>query len=121
MTHWLRVLNQSRSGAQVVRARWCNTFACRLRGLTFRRTLPPGEGLLLVESRESRAGTAIHMWAVFMSLGVAWLASDGRVVDTRLALPWRLYAPSAHAKYILEGPPSMLESVAVNDRLELVD
>lgn len=61
------------------------------------------------------------MWFVFMPLGVAWLAADGQVVDTRLALPWRMYVPKAAAKYILEGPPGMLESVAINDRLEFAD
>ncbi len=75
----------------------------------------------MVESRQSRSATAIHMWFVFMPLGVAWLAADGRVVDTRLALPWRLYAPKVAAKFTLEGPPGMLESVAINDRLEFVD
>ncbi|MGA9191642.1 MAG: DUF192 domain-containing protein [Anaerolineales bacterium] len=121
MTHWIEVHNASQADLQVIRARWCDTFACRLRGLTFRRSLGPGEGLLLVEGRESRSGTAIHMWFVFMPLGVAWVAADGRVVDTRLALPWRLYAPKVAAKFILEGPPGMLESVAINDCLEFVN
>ncbi len=121
MTRWVNVLNTNQAGAPVARARWCDTFACRLRGLTFRRSLEPGEGLLLVEGRETRSGTAIHMWFVFMPLGVAWVAADGRVVDKRLALPWRLYAPKEPAKFILEGPPVMLESVAINDYLEFVD
>jgi uncharacterized membrane protein (UPF0127 family) len=89
--------------------------------LTFRRHLEPGKVLLLVEDGASRSATAIHMWFVFMPLGVAWLAPDGRVVDTRLALPWRLYVPRHAAKFVLEGPPAMLESVAIGDRLELVD
>jgi uncharacterized membrane protein (UPF0127 family) len=121
MTRWVDVRNRSQSGTELVRARWCDTFACRLRGLTFRRQLERGEGLLLVEGRESRAGTAIHMLAVFMPLGVAWLAADGRVVDTRLALPWRFYTPRAPAMFILEAQPAMLESVAIGDHLEFVD
>jgi uncharacterized membrane protein (UPF0127 family) len=121
MTHWVKVINRSRSDRVVLRARWCATFACRLRGLTFRRSLAADEGLLLVEGRETRSGAAIHMLGMFMPLGVAWVATDGRVVDVRLAVPWRLYAPAASAKYTLEGPPSMLESVAIGDRLEFVD
>lgn len=121
MSQWVDVLNSSQASTQVIRARQCDTFLCRLRGLTFRRSLDPGEGLLLMEGRESRSGTAIHMWFVFMPLGVVWLAADGRVVDAKLALPWRMYVPKASAKFILEGPPGMLESVAINDRLEFVD
>lgn len=117
----LAVRNQSRGGAPVVHARACETFLCRLRGLTFRRQLPSGEGLLLVERDESRLSTAIHMWGVFMSLGVAWLDSNGVVVDMRVARPWRLYWPTQPAKYVLEGPPSMLESLAVGEQLAFDD
>ncbi len=60
------------------------------------------------------------MFAVFTELGVAWLDQSRRVVDVRIAKPWRLYAPSAPAKYTLEGPPSMLESLAVGDQLEFI-
>lgn len=61
------------------------------------------------------------MWAVWMELGVAWLDHRFRVVDTCLAKPWRLYFPKAPAMYILEGPSSMLQSVAVGDELEISD
>jgi len=77
--------------------------------------------LLLVESRLSRSSAAIHMAFVFFPLGVAWIDAAGCAVDCRLALPWRLYVPSAPAQYTLEGRPSMLEAVAVGDRLEFVD
>lgn len=119
MARWVEVRNRSRHGDLVLRARWCESFWCRLRGLTFRRELPPGEGLLLVEGRQSRAQTAIHMWMVGFPIGVAWLDNELRVVDTRLALPWRIYVPSQAARYTLEGAPSMLQSVAVGEVLEL--
>ncbi len=74
-----------------------------------------------MEAQPSRASTAIHMWGVFISLGVVWVSPEGVVVDTRLARPWRAYVPRAAAQYVLEGRPSMLESVAVGDQLEFVD
>jgi len=120
MARWVEVLNASRGGEPVVRARWCASFRCRLRGLTFRRALSANEGLLLVESRESVASAAIHMLAVFMQLGVVWLDANGLVVDAIVAKPWRMYAPAAPAKYILEGHPALLERVSVGDRLEFV-
>jgi uncharacterized membrane protein (UPF0127 family) len=87
----------------------------------FRRRLAPDEGLLLVERSAGRTQTAIHMAMVFFPLGVVWLDNDRRVVDKRLALPWRAYAPSAPARYVLEGEPGVLECVADGDVLEFSD
>ena len=121
MIRWVQVRNRSKGGSPVIRARWCESFACKLRGLTFRRHLPESEGLLLVEAGESRVGTSIHMWAVFFPIGVAWLDSEARVIDRRLARPWRAYVPCGAARYVLEGPASMLGRLTVGDLLEWVD
>ncbi|MFP3853864.1 MAG: DUF192 domain-containing protein [Anaerolineales bacterium] len=121
MNRIIEVRNADRGQRVVQRVRWCSSFLCRLRGLTFRRTLPQGLGLLLVEGAASRLGTAIHMWAVFMPIGVAWLDERQRVVDLKIARPWRVYAPVKPARFILEGDPSMLESLAEGDRLEFSD
>ncbi|MBN2391207.1 MAG: DUF192 domain-containing protein [Anaerolineae bacterium] len=103
-----------------LRARLCDTFLCRLRGLTFRRSWPQDEGLLFVESAESRVATSIHMFFVFFSIGVVWLATDGTVVDAKLAKPFRpYYAPCAPAKYYLEGTPDLLSWVQVGERLTI--
>lgn len=114
----VKVLNRTHDRVPIVEADWCESFSCRLAGLTFRRSLPDGHGLLLVEGRESRINASIHMWFMFMDLGVAWLGSDLRVVDTVRARPWRMYLPARPAKYILEGPPDLLEYLAVGDELE---
>lgn len=121
MSKILDVINLDQGGKWVQQVKQCQTFWCRLRGLTFQSELPAGRGLLLVENATSRVGTAIHMLAVPMALGVAWLDEDYSVVDMRVALPWRLYIPSRPARYILEGDPTMLESLAVGDRLSLVE
>ncbi len=103
-----------------LRVRRCDTFLCRLRGLTFRRFLPADEGLLFVEHGESRVGTAIHMFFVFFDIGVVWLAADGMVIDAVLAKPFRpYYAPRAPAQYYLEGPPALLAWVRVGERLSI--
>lgn len=103
-----------------LRARRCDTFLCRLRGLTFRRALPAGEGLLFVESGESRVATSIHMFFVFFSIGVVWLTADGVVVDAQLAKPFRpYYAPRAPAKYYLEGAPELLTWVQIGERFTI--
>ncbi len=97
---------------------YCVSFLCRLRGLTFRRSLPPDQGLLLVQSRNSRMDSSIHMLAVWMDLGVIWINQAGEVVDTRLARPWRpAYFPRKPARYVLEIHPDRLEDFHIGDRI----
>ena len=115
---WVAVWNETRGERLLGRVRRCGSFLCRLRGLTFRRHLDSGEGLLLMGRRESRADTAIHMLFVFFSIAAVWLDGSGRVVDARLARPFRpLYIPRAPAQDVLEGPPALLERVQVGDQL----
>ena len=97
---------------------WCDTFALRLRGLTFRRSLSEDEGLILVESRASIAATSIHMFFVAFDIAAVWLDDERRVVHTTRARAWRpYYAPPKPARYVLEGPPVLLERIAVGDIL----
>ena len=118
MTTYRRVVHEPGGRVLLERARWCDSFASKLRGLMLRRTLPAGEGLVLVEKKESRVSTAIHMLFVFFPLGVLWVDGSGEVVDKVLARPWRLsYTPQAPARYVVEGEPDLLEWVAVGDRI----
>jgi len=115
---WVVAWNETRDERLLRRVRHCASFLCRLRGLTLRHPLGDDEGLLLVGRRESRTDTAIHMFLVFFPIAVIWLDRNGRVVDTRLARPFRpLYVPCAPARDVLEGPPALLERVRVGDQL----
>lgn len=97
---------------------WCDSFGRKLRGFTFRRTLSQDEGLVLVESQDSRVSTAIHMLFVFFDLGIIWVNDAGEIVDKTVARPWRLaYAPQAPARYVIELHPSLLDQVQVGDHL----
>jgi uncharacterized membrane protein (UPF0127 family) len=112
------VHNKSRPEIHPLMALYCSSFLCQLRGLTFRRAVPPGEGLLLVQRRESRLDTTIHMLFVFTKLAVTWINRDGEVVDTCLALPWRLmYAPKVPARYVLEANELHLLDFQVGDKV----
>jgi len=114
MTVW----NETRGERLLEHVRRCASFLCRLRGLTFRRSLGDEEGLLLVGNRESRADTAIHMFFVFFPIAAIWLDQNGHAVDAKLARPFRpLYVPRVPARDVLEGPPTLLERVRVGDRL----
>lgn len=118
MGNYRRVVHAESGRVLVERARWCDGFASKLRGFLFRRTLDEGEGLVLVEGRDSRVSTAIHMLFVFLDLGVVWVDDGGEVVDTVRARPWRLsYAPQAPARYVIETHPDVLRNVAVGDHV----
>lgn len=115
-----RVIRNQQSGDVVLRrARWCASYWCHLRGLQFVFHLPEDEGLLFVTDSESRAGTAIHMFFMFMQIAVVWLDANGRVVDQKLAKPWRpAYVPQAAAQYYIEAHPSLLKRVNIGDVLD---
>ena len=114
-----RLLRNADTGAVILaRVKWCDTFWTRFRGLMLSAPLPPDEGLLIVYRAESVAGAAIHMFFMRFAIAAVWLDREFHVVDAMLAKPWRpYYAPQAPAQYVLEAMPSLLERVAVGDRM----
>lgn len=114
MSEYRQIILVGNGHVLIPRARWCHSFGSKLRGFTFHRSLPPQDGLVLVEKGESRLNTAIHMLFVPFALGVIWVNGQGKVVDKVLALPWRLsYAPKAPAQYVIEGHPDILAQVEI--------
>jgi uncharacterized membrane protein (UPF0127 family) len=114
----ISVLNQNNPGMQPLLVEYCASFLCRLRGLTFRRQLTLEEGLLLVQSRDSRMDAAIHMFGVWMDLGVVWINADMQVVDVCLARSWRpLYVPKHPARFVLESVPARLNDFRIGDKV----
>jgi uncharacterized membrane protein (UPF0127 family) len=113
------LLNKTKPLPAPLQAIYCDSFICRLRGLMFRSSLAENEGLLLVEARNSRLDTSIHMLFVYMDLAVIWINSEHIVVDTVLARSWRpAYAPRQAARYILEIHPSRLNEFMIGDQVE---
>lgn len=105
----------------IPQAKWCDGFRSKLRGFTFRKTLGEKDGLVLVEKSDNRVNTSIHMLFVSFELGVIWVNSAGLVVDTAVALPWKLsYVPQAPARYVIEGHPIRLQGVKVGDHIEFL-
>lgn len=116
---WLAVRNLSRPLAAPLAARYCATFACRLRGLTFRRRLASGEALLLTQARDSRLDASIHMLFVWMDLGVVWINTAGQVVDKVHARAWRpAYLPARPANRVLELEPGRLAEFEIGDYVQ---
>ncbi len=101
------------------RVGFCDSFLCRLRGLMFRPRLGLDEGLLLVEKRDSRLDTSIHMLFVPFDLAVFWINSDMLVVDKIIAKSWKpAYFPKAEARYTLEIHPNRLGDYEIGDKVE---
>jgi uncharacterized membrane protein (UPF0127 family) len=118
----IQIQNLTRPSVKPIRARFCGSFLCQLRGLTFRRTLGDDEGLLLVQRSDSRLDAAIHMLAMWIDLTVVWINAAGAVVDVRRALRWRLaYVPRRPARYVLEISEAHLEDYQIGDQIRFED
>jgi uncharacterized membrane protein (UPF0127 family) len=117
--HPFTLRNLSNPAIQPIRAQWCESFLSKLRGYTFRSRLSLEEGKLLVERRDSRVDTSIHMMFVWTDLAVIWINSENEVIDTVLAKAWRpFYASARPARYILEIHPDRLGEFKIGERVE---
>jgi uncharacterized protein len=67
-----------------------------MRGLIGRMEPASGAALLLPEAR------TIHTFGMRYAISVAWLASDGRVVDVRRLAPRRVGLRRRRARHVLE-------------------
>ena len=115
----VEIRNSNRSLKSPIQAKYCDSFLCQFRGLMFRRSLTPDEGLLLVQKRENRGESTIHMLFMFIDLAVVWINAAHQVVDVKFAKRWRLmYAPQSPAKYVLELPIERLDEFKIGDQLE---
>ena len=114
--------NKSRRIQTPPRIQYCDTFLTQLRGLTFRPRLALDEGLLLVEKRDSRLDSSIHMLFVPFDLSVIWINSNMRVVDKVLAKSWRpAYFSKQPARYVLEIHPERWGDFEIGDQVEFKD
>lgn len=118
MAKTISVKNLNKPGIAPLQVKYCESFADRLRGFTFAKNVPCNEGLVLVEARDSRVDTAIHMLFVETDLAVFWINTAGRVVDKVLARRWRpFYASKAPARFVLEINPTRLADFDIGDQI----
>ncbi|MDK1029376.1 MAG: DUF192 domain-containing protein [Anaerolineae bacterium] len=123
MSRLIYVQNLNNLTRKPARVKYCESFGCRARGLTFRKQLATDDGLLLVQgNRDSRIETSIHMLFVPFELSVFWIDSTLVVVDKVIAKPWRLaYLSTKPARYILEIHPDRRDDYRVGDRVKFQD
>ncbi len=101
------------------RVKYCETFLCRLRGLTLRPPLTRDEGLLLVFGRDSRLDSSIHMLGVGFNLAVFWINSELKIVDKTVAGAWKpAFFPKEPARYVLELHASRINDFEIGQTVE---
>jgi len=95
----MRIINQNRGKSLAIDGRSANTFWLRLRGLLGRKSLPEGEGLILVGEK------SIHTLFMRFPIDVLYIDKDYRVirVDENM-VPFRLGPFVTQSAYVLEVP-----------------
>lgn len=115
---YIQITNLTHPEVKPILAKYCQSFLCQLRGLMFTKSLPQQDGLLLVQSSDSRVNSSIHMMFMQMDIAVIWVNSDYFVVDTVLAHRWKLgYVPRQPAKYVLEADVAHLGDFNIGDKV----
>ena len=122
MSALIVVRNLSHPEKELARIKPCASFACRLRGLMFRSSLPVDEGLLLDIGHDSRLDSSIHMFFVPFDLAVFWINSELCVVDKVIAKGWHpAYFPAHAARYTLEMHPARFDDFRIGDKVVFQD
>jgi len=122
MSPYIYIQNQNRAIQDPPRIKFCDSFMCRLRGLMFRASLDPNEGIVLVIRRDSRADSSIHMLFVPFDLAVFWINNEREVVDKVIARSWRpAYIAGRAARYTLEVHPDRFNDYQIGDKVEFID
>ena len=114
------ITNITQSQVKPIRAGYCASFLCQLRGLMFRESIPAGEGLLLVQKKDDKLGASIHMMFMRFDICAVWINQACEVVDVRYAPRWGLaFAPRASACYILEMNTAHLNDFSIGDKVSI--
>ena len=119
MDTFITVQGKERKLAAPARVKYCESFLCRLRGLTFHAPLTMDEGLLLVFGRDSRVDSSIHMLGVGFDLAVFWINSEMKIVDKIVAGAWKpAFFPKEPAKYVLEVHAGRMDDFEIGEYVE---
>jgi len=116
------ILTNSTARSARIQVTYCDSFLSKLRGLMFSRQIPVDHGIILVEYKESKINTSIHMMFMNFDLSVLWLNKDLVVVDKVLAKRWvPIYLPKTRAQYVVELHSNQIANFSIGDQLLLLD
>lgn len=96
----------------------CSSIKSKFLGLMFRKEIHSEEGIILVESSQSRLNSAIHMMFMNFDIAVIWIDERFQVVDRIVAKRWvPAYIPRVPAKFTLELHTVRLNDFRIGDRI----
>jgi len=100
----MAVLRKSDGAVAASDVELADTVLKKTLGLMFRRHLSPGFAMIFDMGGEMRAGIAIHMTFVFVSIDVIYLDGKRAIVDIKRHLrPWiGMALPKQPARYAIE-------------------
>ena len=110
----VRIHNETRGADLAERARWADRFWFRLRGLLRRKSLPQGEGVVVVPC------SSVHTFFLPFPIDIVYLDGERTVVKTVSDLkPFRACAGGRGAQYAVEVPAGTVREsgTSVGDRL----
>jgi len=110
------IINKSNGKLLARRTKWLNNPISQSVGAMFRKKID--YALVFPLRKTTKSGAAIHMFFVFTPLTVLWVNEEKVVVDKGLAKPFRTYAPSEEAKYVIELPSKVYSKVRIGDYLD---
>jgi uncharacterized membrane protein (UPF0127 family) len=117
---FVKIINETNPQTRLIRAKYCQSFLCQLRGLMLVRGIQDDEGLLLVQGSDSRINSSIHMMFMRIDLAVIWINHEFFVVDKVLARRWKPgYLPKSPARYVLETGVSHFPEYNIGDKVRL--
>ncbi|GIW17664.1 MAG: hypothetical protein KatS3mg064_0821 [Tepidiforma sp.] len=112
MARTVRVVNTRTGNVVADRVAVADSFWSRFRGLMLRRTLEPGEGLLI------QPCSSIHMLFMRFAIDAVFMDGDGRVLRVaRRVRPWVGLAAARGARAVIELPAGAAEELAGGDLL----
>lgn len=114
----IQIQNQTRPLNKPITVSYCDTFWSRFRGLMFKPSLDPNHGLLLVDKKDKRLDSAIHMLFMNFDIAAVWINSTKIVVDVKYARKGQLMLiPQQPASFVLEAHPDQFGNFQVGDSI----
>ena len=112
----IRVTNVTRDRLLVTDGQVADGSLTRLRGLIGRRSLEPGQGLLIVPCH------SIHMFFMAFPIDVLYVSAELEVIGIDHAIrPWRIGKPRPRSRFVVETPAGTTKATETQtgDRLRL--
>lgn len=116
--HIVQIQNLTHPLPKPIFASYCDTFWSRFRGFMFQSTLESTQALLLVDKKDSRYDSAIHMLFMKFDIAAVWINKQKIVVDVKHARKSQLMlVPQQPACFVLEAHPGQIPNFQVGDSI----